>query len=1182
MLKKITLLLALVATFCLSASAAKVSYEVSFKGAGALPTDWTVLDNNATTGSSWLYDTAFAAVSNTETKASKADDYFVSPAFELEAGVTYNLKTMTTSYWGMSSGNLTLKVGTSAIDASTFVEVQKLTPQGADENTFTTEEITYTPATNGTYYFAFHSDMDKGGMGFILGGFAIAGGEEDVVTPEPEPEPEQPELGEGQFVITENFDDDSHFTASTTVPDGWKSEGSFPFGRSVAVDYGFMANSGSYIVASIRQQYDTNVDEVIYTPVKKLVAGKECKLSFYYYAPGGAPANTFYQKVAVKAGTAQTADAQTIEVGSIDAAVASWTKFEFTFTPEVDGEYCFSIVITRSSTLNRDHGAIAFDDFEITGFSSEGGEEPEPEVVPAALPYAIDFTQVSEVTDWTSIDLTEDGYSTWKFDEYGFYHYSEPAPGYIPAMVLNAHSEMQNDYCVSPAFALEAGKKYTVKTKAANMNNYASTWTLEIGTNAADASTFTTVGTLYPGTTYAKSADQPVQTSTVEVAESGVYYLAVRVVTDSYGSNSHGFDFLSFSIEEAAEVEEPEVVVAELPYSIDFTAAANTEWTTIDNNGSLTWKYVADAYNMSKPAVSISAGYGVSESSDDYYVSPQFNLEAGKTYKVSTRVADGFQLSGGTINLQIGTSATDAKSYSVVSAITPVYSWNYDNAADVPAEEFEVVVEETGAYHLAFYQNVTANVGWLYSLIDFAIEEVVAVDPEPEVETVDLPYSIDFTTTQEGWTAVDNSETPGTTWATATGTAMGGNYLTVRVGQDYNSNTNDYYVSPQFNFEAGAKYKVSVKAFDPVWSGVNAEFAIVYGEAAAAVADYTVIASDIAVDNMTYDYTGKGVSQLPVIEYEFTSEFTGACCVALNVKSASGIQNTEIFTFAIEQTAAAPQPDPLYAFGAFNGWDPLNSVEFTYVDGVYVLENIELAGDKNFGLATIQTSDWNALASYRYGFKQDNAVATEGEAMAIVQGTGAIKAPATGVYNIVVDMSAMTVTLNWVDYLPELYVFGNVGTSHWSTTEGVALAHIGEGVYKGVVDVAGAGEFTFVTVRGASWDDVNKDVRYGSLSAGQQLSVDETTDAEVSMTNDKWGSTTNWKLAAGTYTMTVDIVNCTLKVELGDKVGFEDIVVEEVEAVYYNLQGMQVANPEAGQIYIVVRGNKVTKEVIKF
>ncbi len=46
--------------------------------------------------------------------------------------------------------------------------------------------------------------------------------------------------------------------------------------------------------------------------------------------------------------------------------------------------------------------------------------------------------------------------------------------------------------------------------------------------------------------------------------------------------------------------------------------------------------------------------------------------------------------------------------------------------------------------------------------------------------------------------------------------------------------------------------------------------------------------------------------------------------------------------------------------------------------------------------------------------------------------------------------------------------------------------------------------------------------------------------------------------------------------------GIGDIVVDEVEgpATYYNLQGVKVANPENG-LYIVKRGNKVAKELVK-
>ena len=46
--------------------------------------------------------------------------------------------------------------------------------------------------------------------------------------------------------------------------------------------------------------------------------------------------------------------------------------------------------------------------------------------------------------------------------------------------------------------------------------------------------------------------------------------------------------------------------------------------------------------------------------------------------------------------------------------------------------------------------------------------------------------------------------------------------------------------------------------------------------------------------------------------------------------------------------------------------------------------------------------------------------------------------------------------------------------------------------------------------------------------------------------------------------------------------GIEDVTMDGNEtAEYFNLQGVRVAQPEAGRIYIVRRGAKVAKELVK-
>ena len=55
-----------------------------------------------------------------------------------------------------------------------------------------------------------------------------------------------------------------------------------------------------------------------------------------------------------------------------------------------------------------------------------------------------------------------------------------------------------------------------------------------------------------------------------------------------------------------------------------------------------------------------------------------------------------------------------------------------------------------------------------------------------------------------------------------------------------------------------------------------------------------------------------------------------------------------------------------------------------------------------------------------------------------------------------------------------------------------------------------------------------------------------------------------------------------MKLTVTEAAGVDGIEADEPDAVpvYYNLQGVRVDTPSAG-MYIVVRGNKVTKEVVR-
>ncbi len=167
------------------------------------------------------------------------------------------------------------------------------------------------------------------------------------------------------YEMFEDFENETNFAAA-----GWITTGDDAYttpSRTFATDAGVVAKSGEYVLYSM-DQMGTERNEMIYTPMVKLAGGKEASISFYLYTPGGVPVTTFYSYVEVKAGTAQTAETQTIALGATNCAYAEWTELKYLFTPETDGEYCFSIALKQSSTLSRDHGFIAIDDVTIAGY----------------------------------------------------------------------------------------------------------------------------------------------------------------------------------------------------------------------------------------------------------------------------------------------------------------------------------------------------------------------------------------------------------------------------------------------------------------------------------------------------------------------------------------------------------------------------------------------------------------------------------------------------------------------------------------------------------------------------------------------------------------------------------------------------------------------------------------------
>ena len=153
----------------------------------------------------------------------------------------------------------------------------------------------------------------------------------------------------------------------------------------------------------------------------------------------------------------------------------------------------------------------------------------------------------------------------------------------------------------------------------------------------------------------------------------------------------------------------------------------------------------------------------------------------------------------------------------------------------------------------------------------------------------------------------------------------------------------------------------------------------------------------------------------------------------------------------------------------------------------------------------------------------------------------------------------------------DLYVIGDIKGHKWETSyTGAAMTKVADGVYE-IASVEFEGNyFAFISTPGANWDEVNKGKRYGALSGDAPIAVGQTLGMA-----ENWNS---WKIDAGTYKLTVDLNNMTVNVSTPSAV--EVVEAENAPAVYYNLQGVEVENPANG-LYIVKRGNKVAKEMVK-
>ena len=900
---------------------------------------WAAIDASDVPGVTWAANEFYDYTSGKYTPAvvNKYDwdntwnDYYVSPTFTLEAGKSYKVKTRTWKNNDPSAFTLSLMLGTSQTDASTFQKITDLSMQATYDAT-ATEDHVFAVKKSGDYNLAFLATTTTGTNEQVaLCYFDIA--ETD----------ETPEVTLGGAVETTalpyNITFDAVNDVWTTIDASADPTTTWGFNDSWVND-GFCptANPYSAIPSYCILQDQNVVNDYYVSPAFKLEAGKTYTVKTSTGKMYDTPA-----VLSVEFGTSNT-DASSFTKLTNIAMENSNEQYEnsYDLTVPADGVYYLAYHAVNTTTENFTKYAYLY----AMSFGIEektGGDEPVVEAV--EVPYEISFA--SETDAWTALDASETVAVTWKYTS-GYDGFYNTDGSYTSCYSLGDDYGKPNDYFVSPAIKLQAGKTYTVKTNTGKAYNTPAVLSLELGTSNADATTFNKVSDIE----MAENSVQYKNSYDVTVENDGEYYFAFHALNTDEEHPLWGSLFaMDFSI---AEKTAPEVT-AELPYEIAFDSADKfATWSTLDNSDvpGKTWEFTESDF-AGKPAAFMGPDAG--SATCDWLISPRFELKEGKTYVIKF---DGATGADNKLNVLL-----DYFEESIDKDNTKAIDWIGEKLPKMEGEEakteWTVDILKDGVYYFGFRAlNWTPNQeADAISIYSFSVAE----QPEGEPETpVALPYETSFAEEAgaAGWTAMDRSDNASSTWSynswgydeyNENWEKVGENHPCVSFSSDW-SNANDFWVSPLFSLEAGKTYVVKTHTATnrPGLDANTSSFTMKLGTNKKVQGTFTQTIGDIEL-NTVYDRD-------PSV-FEFTVEESGNYYVAYNIFDTNG-QNAYgyIFDFSLAEKTAEVQPVATAAvtdLAATEAGD-LKTIKLTWKNPTKDVDGNDLAADAELSVKVFE------------------------------------------------------------------------------------------------------------------------------------------------------------------------------------------------------------------------------------
>ena len=274
-------------------------------------------------------------------------DVVYTPMLQLEGGKSYKV-----SFYLMLTGG-SRQLGTYKITAGAgqTEEAQTMQITSASDVScaeWTKVEAEFAVSESGEYSIAFWANSAMSNCGYYcIDDFTV----EEGGTAEPPVEEWKPSIP-----YAENFDDAEHYDRISNLPIGWYSSGETPF--FTASSTSIPAVSGQYYMITLSSVI-ANRQDIAYSPLLEMEAGKEYKVSFYLCMPG----STATPKFKFTVGQEQASNMQETTLLELDQTVDDWTRYEFTFMPETTGEYCFAFWACSDEAGD---GYICVDNFRLS------------------------------------------------------------------------------------------------------------------------------------------------------------------------------------------------------------------------------------------------------------------------------------------------------------------------------------------------------------------------------------------------------------------------------------------------------------------------------------------------------------------------------------------------------------------------------------------------------------------------------------------------------------------------------------------------------------------------------------------------------------------------------------------------------------------------------------------------